>query len=155
MDASCEPTVDQSVVKVGQASTIAILVIAFIANLWPLVAAAALIGVLGALQPAISLWRALYRYVLKPAGIVKPNVIADHPEPYRFAQGVGAVLDVIATVLLLFGLPVAGWALVWIHIALAALNLFADFCVGCFTYYQLNRLGIPGFSQSPIEGGTT
>jgi len=152
MDDSQEPAVDQSVIKVSQASTIILLVIAFIADLWPPVAAAALIGILGALQPRLSLWRALYRYALKPAGIVKPNVIPDHPEPHRFAQGVGAVLDVVATILLLLGLPVAGWAVVWIHIALAALNLFAGFCVGCFTYYQLNRLGVPGFTRSPVVG---
>ena len=42
-------------------------------------------------------------------------------------------------------------ALAWLVIGLAALNLFVGFCAGCFVYYRLNRLGVPGFTQSPIE----
>jgi hypothetical protein len=36
-------------------------------------------------------------------------------------------------------------------IALAGLNLFLGFCLGCFTAYRLNRLGLPGFDRSPLE----
>ena len=43
---------------------------------------------------------------------------------------------------------VLGWALSWIVVALAALNLFAGICVGCLMYYWLNRLGVPGFKHA-------
>ncbi len=39
----------------------------------------------------------------------------------------------------------------WRPSMLAALNLFVGFCVGCFVYYQLNRLGVPGFLHSPLR----
>jgi hypothetical protein len=45
-----------------------------------------------------------------------------------------------------------GWSLVWLVIALAALNLFAGFCVGCAVYYWLARLNVPGFAQHPPAG---
>ena len=37
-------------------------------------------------------------------------------------------------------------------IALAALNLFAGFCVGCAVYYWLQKLGLPGFTRQPPAG---
>jgi hypothetical protein len=46
---------------------------------------------------------------------------------------------------------VLGWALSWIVVALAALNLFAGICVGCLMYYWLNRLGVPGFKYARIQ----
>jgi hypothetical protein len=39
----------------------------------------------------------------------------------------------------------------WVVVVLAALNLFLGFCAGCFVYYQLNRLGVPGFQYSPVK----
>ena len=57
----------------------------------------------------------------------------------------------LAVVALWAGLPALGWGLVWLVIALAALNLFLGFCVGCFVYYQLNKLGLPGFRVSPMR----
>ena len=50
------------------------------------------------------------------------------------------------------GLSLLGWALAWLVIGLAALNLFAGFCAGCAVYYWLNRLQVPGFNQSAPEG---
>jgi hypothetical protein len=83
---------------------------------------------------------------------VKPDVLADNPEPHRFAQGFGAVVLAAGAIALFAGLPLLGWSLVWLVIALAALNLFAGFCAGCAVYYWLNRLNVPGFVQSPPEG---
>jgi len=151
MDKLKAPTVDQSLIKVSQGSMILLLVIAFVLDIWPLVAIVAVVNMLGALRPRLSLWRLLYGRLLKPSGLVKPNVITDHPEPHRFAQGVGATLAALSAILLALGLQTAGWTVTWILILLAGLNLFAGFCVGCFTYYQLSRLGIRGFSHGPIE----
>ncbi len=87
----------------------------------------------------------LYRGVLVRFGWVKPKPIFDHPEPHRFAQTMGGIFLLAASLALLGGLGVLGWGLAWLVIFLAALNLFAGFCAGCFVYYQLNRIGVPGF----------
>jgi hypothetical protein len=39
---------------------------------------------------------------------------------------------------------------VWILIALANLNFWVNLCVGCMMYYQLNKLGVPGFTRRPV-----
>jgi hypothetical protein len=52
----------------------------------------------------------------------------------------------------LFGAGTLGWGLGWLVIALASLNLFAGFCVGCAVYYWLNRLHVPGFVKAPPAG---
>ena len=47
------------------------------------------------------------------------------------------------------GAATLGWGLVWMVTALAALNAFGGFCVGCFIYYWLGRLNMPGFRATP------
>jgi hypothetical protein len=37
-------------------------------------------------------------------------------------------------------------------VALAALNAFGGFCVGCAVYYWLARLNVPGFAKTPPAG---
>ena len=97
-----------------------------------------------------TLFKQFYVRVLKPAGILKPDVVVDNPEPHRFAQGFGGVVVALGVLALLLGASVVGWALAWVVIVLAALNLFLGFCAGCFVYYQLNRLNVPGFEYSPV-----
>lgn len=152
MDSDTLPKVDQSQIRVNQASMILVLLIGFIFDLWVLVAAIAVIHIVGVLAPQLLVWRWLYQGLLKPLGFVRPDVIADHPEPHRFAMAVGGGLAVLSTVLHLLGLSTAGWVVTWVLMLLAAVNLFLGFCLGCFTYYQLNRLGVPGFEHSPMEG---
>ena len=84
---------------------------------------------------------------------MKPHVISDNPEPHRFAQGFGGTVLALGLIALLLGQTFPGWALVWLVVGLAALNLFLGFCAGCFVYYQLSRLGVPGFRYSPIQRG--
>jgi hypothetical protein len=76
-------------------------------------------------------------------------VLEDHPEPHRFAQTFGSVVLLAGSGLLFLGLAGIGWGLTWLVIALAALNLFGGFCVGCAMYYWLNRMQVPGFYKSP------
>jgi hypothetical protein len=140
-----ERKVDQSALRVNQAFIIGLLLLAYLLNAAWLVGFVAVVMVVGTAVPALSLFKAIYQYGLRPAGLVKPQVISDNPEPHRFAQGFGGVVVALATLALLAGLPLVGWALAGLVIALAALNLFLGFCAGCFVYYQLNRLGVPGF----------
>ncbi|HVU12360.1 MAG TPA: DUF4395 domain-containing protein [Phototrophicaceae bacterium] len=142
--------VDHSGLKTGQALTIVLLLAGFVLNLWPLVALVAIAQALAAIDAPYAPYRLIYQHVVKPSGLVKPHVITDNPEPHRFAMGVGAVFNGVATVLLLIGAPVPGWILVWVVIALANLNFWLNLCVGCLMYYQLNRLHVPGFNYAPI-----
>lgn len=143
--------VDQSALKVNQAFIISLLVIAFVIDSVWLVAFVGVVMLVGTAVPSLALFKRIYRHLLKPAGIVRPNVITDNPEPHRFAQGFGGVVVALAVAALLAPLPALGWALAWLVVALAALNLFLGFCAGCFLYYQLNRLGVPGFTRSPVQ----
>jgi hypothetical protein len=143
--------VDRSALRVNQSFIIGLSILAFVLNS-PLIAAfVAAVMLIGTAWPKLALFQGIYRSMLKPAGLVKPDVIEDNPEPHRFAQGFGGTVLAAGVIALLLGLSLPGWALVWLVIALAALNLFLGFCAGCFVYYQLNRLGLPGFRYGPVR----
>ena len=143
--------VDHSALRVNQAMIISLLIAAFVLNAVWLAALVMLVMAYGTVrrQPG---FRVVYSGLLKPRGWVKPDVIADNPEPHVFAQGFGAVVVAGAVVALLAGQATLGWALAWLVVALAALNLFAGFCAGCAVYYWLNRLKLPGFAKAPPAG---
>ena len=142
--------VDHSGLKTGQAITIMLLLLAFVLNSVPLVALVAAAQFLAAIDSPYAPYRLIYQRIVKPSGLVKPHVIPDNPEPHRFAMGVGTVFNTLATILLLAGAATPAWVLVWIVIALANLNFWINLCVGCLMYYQLNKLGVPGFTQAPV-----
>ena len=145
--------VDHSALKVNQTFIIALLAIAFVFNAVWLVVLVAAVMLIGTAVPSLSLFKRIYQHVLRPAGVVKPNLIVDNPEPHRFAQGFGGVVLLAAIAALFAGASAVDWALVGLVIALAALNLFLGFCAGCFVYYQLNKLGVPGFAHKSIGQG--
>jgi phosphoglycerol transferase MdoB-like AlkP superfamily enzyme len=149
-DVSSDRRVDHSALRTNQAFIITLLITAFILDRWPLAAFVAAVMLIGTLIPAAGLFKAVYFILLRPAGIAQPVVRLDNPEPHLFAQGVGGAVLIVATIAFLAGAPVIGWALSWLVVALAALNLFAGVCVGCLMYYQLRRLGVPGFTRAPV-----
>jgi hypothetical protein len=143
--------VDYSALRTNQAMIISLSLIAFILN-WPwLAGVVALVMAYGTVRSQAG-FRIVYTGLLKPRGWVKPDVTNDNPEPHMFAQGFGAVVLAAGVILLFAGAAVAGWALVWLVIALAALNLFVGFCVGCAVYYWLGKLRLPGFVKAPPPG---
>jgi hypothetical protein len=145
-------TVDQNELRVNSTLVITVLITAFVINRWELVAFQAGALFLTTLHLSLGPYVALYRHVLRPAGIVKPDLRVDNPEPHRFAAMFGTVVASTATYLLATGRSVAGWGFVWLLMSLAAAG-FAGWCAGCFTYYMLNRLGLRGvFKYTPIEG---
>lgn len=143
--------VDRSALRTNQAFIIAFLILAYLLNSWLLVAFVGLVMLLGTAVPRLSLFKQIYRHLLLPSGLAKADVIPDNPEPHRFAQGFGGVVLALAVAALLLGQAFIGWALVSLVVILAGLNLFLGFCAGCFLYYQLNRLNVPGFEHSPIR----
>lgn len=151
MAATALRKVDHAALRTNQAVIIGLNLIAFVLDR-PLIIALVMLFMLGGTivkKPGFG-W--IYSRILKPLGIVKPHLLDDNPEPHRFAQGFGAVVLLISLASFWVGAVVVAWALVWLVVALASLNLFAGFCVGCAMYYWLNRLNVPGFNQAPPEG---
>ncbi|HAV76308.1 MAG TPA: DUF4395 domain-containing protein, partial [Anaerolineae bacterium] len=72
--------------------------------------------------------------------------------PHRFSQILGFVFMSGGSIALYVGSTGLGWTLVWIVVALASLNAFGGFCVGCALYYWLARLNVPGFGKKPPAG---
>ncbi len=149
--AESDRKVDHSALRTNQAFIISLLVLAFIADVKALVAFVSAVMLLGTAFPNLSLFKAVYLYILKPLKLVRPDVRVDNPEPHLFAQAVGGAFLLAATFSFVAKVTVLGWALSWIVVALAALNLFAGICVGCLMYYWLNRLGVPGFKYARIQ----
>jgi hypothetical protein len=143
--------VDHAALRVNQIVIITLNVLAFVLNLPALALAVGLVMLTGTLLKVPG-FGFVYRYGLRPAGLVKPDVIQDHAEPHRFAQGMGSVFMLAAAAALFGGLPALGWSLTWLVAALAALNAFAGFCAGCMMYYWLSRLKAPGFVKNPPGG---
>ncbi len=140
--------VDHSALKTNQAGIILLLVAGFVLESVWLVAFVAAVMAVGTAWSGAGLFKLLYTRFLKPLGLVKPDVREDSQSPHLFAQGMGAGVLAVALAAFLLGATVAGWVLVWLVVALAALNLFGGFCLGCFIYYHLGRRGVPGFQKS-------
>ncbi|HEY6040553.1 MAG TPA: DUF4395 domain-containing protein [Anaerolineae bacterium] len=143
--------VDHSALRVNQASIITLLIAAFILNVPWLVAVVAGVMLIGTVL-RVPGFKWLYAGLFKPLGWVKPDILEDNPEPHVFAQGLGGVVLLGALAGFVLGSEIVGWALTWLVVALAALNLFAGFCAGCFVYYWLVRLNVPGFIARPPAG---
>ncbi len=132
--------VDRTALRTNQAFIIALLALAFVAAQPWLVAFVCAVMALGTALPQAALFQRIYRDVLRPAGLLKPDVHEEDPAPHRFAQGMGAAVLLAASVALFAGAATLGWGLAFVVIALAAVNLFFGFCAGCFVYFQLARL---------------
>lgn len=141
--------IDQHGLKFGNGATIGLLLIAFVLNIPLLVAFVALAQLAAALNLPFAPYKLAYQFAVSQ-GWLKTNIVIDNPEPHRFAMLVGSIFNGTAALLLLTGSG-AGWIPVWIVIALANLNFWLDVCVGCMVYYQLNKLGVPYFTASPLK----
>ena len=61
--------------------------------------------------------------------------------PKRFAQGIGALCTALAAALELAGMPLGAEALLALVILFASLEAALAFCMGCWSYARLQRLG--------------
>lgn len=137
-------TVDHAAIKTGQILAVATLTGAFVLDRWEPVAVLAGIFLITAVLFEWGPFSLVYRLFLKPLGLVEPDLRADNAQPHRFGQAVGAVSAALAAAALYFNYTTLGWILVWVLIALTGIS-FMGWCIGCFIYYQLNRLGLGGF----------
>ena len=143
--------VDHAALKANQLFIISLNILAFILNLPILAEFVALVMGLGSAFKMPG-FLPIYKNILKPRGWMKPDVLDDNPEPHRFAQFLGFLFMTAGSLSLFLGATVLGWTLVWIVVALAALNAFGGFCVGCAVYYWLARFNLPGFAKEPPTG---
>jgi hypothetical protein len=143
--------VDHSALRVNQVCIIALLIVAYVLDAAWLVAIVTTVMLIGTAvrQPGFKM---VYSKFLQPRGLVKSDVILDNPQPHVFAQGMGGTVLLLALTAFVLGSGIIGWALSWLVVALAALNLFVGFCAGCFVYYILARIRVPGFGVQAIAG---
>ena len=153
--------VDHSALKVNQTGIVATVLVALAGSVvgWPgllLIPVLAVVLLVGTVNPELALFKQTYFKVLKPRGIVKPDPVADRPEPHNFAQGMGGVVCAVASLLIFFPLltgnfrpsaaglavEIAGLALALIVAALAFVNLAFGYCLGCQIYFRLGRAGL-------------
>src|SRR5690242_19240068 len=143
--------VDHAALKANQLFIISLNILAFIINQPWLAAFVALVMGLGSAFKVPG-FLPIYKNILKPSGLMKPDFLDDNPEPHRFAQFLGFIFMTAGSIALFTGAAVLGWSLVWLVVALAALNAFGGFCVGCAVYYWLARFNLPGFAKEPPAG---
>jgi hypothetical protein len=137
--------VDRNTLRTNQAGIVLFSVLGFILGVeigrW-VVLGTGLVLAAGTLHPSLALFKQFHQRVLKPSGLLGPDVHPEDPMPHQFAQAMGALFLLIAAVVLFTGATVVGWLLTWIVAALAFVNLAVQFCAGCFVYYQLDRVGL-------------
>ena len=136
--------VDHAEIKMGQVLTIFISVIALLTqNQLTLLILGGLFLLSGTIR-SISPISLLYKWIILPAGIMKSDYRLDNIQAHQFGQLVGVLTVVLAIGLLQSGYQFAGWSVVVLLIFLTVISFFG-WCIGCFMYYQLNRLGLGGF----------
>lgn len=125
--------VDVNVPRFNQACVAAITAIAFVTQVWPLVAVVAAILALTRFGgPRYGLFTQIYLRGVKPR--LHGEVQTESAAPPRFAQLLGVVFLTIATVLFLLGATVFGWVVTLMVTALATLAAATQICVGCIIY---------------------
>lgn len=147
--------VDHAEIKLGQIFTMVMSVAAFILSEPKWLVALGAIFLVTALFRPLSPFVLAYRHVVRPLGVMHSDYRLDNIQPHAFGQLIGAVTVAIAVALLYTGYYTAGWTIVWILVGLTLVS-YLGWCIGCFMYYQLNRLGFKGFFRhAPTDRSVT
>jgi hypothetical protein len=149
---STVPRIDRTLGKFSQACTVLLAALAFLLQSPVVVVVTAVIMALSAFVHELSPYRLLYKGVVVPLGLLKPRMVEDDPNPHRFANGIGTVFLTVSAIFLIFTpFKTVGWILDLIIFVLSGINLTIGFCLGCFMYYHLGRLGL--LPKVRYEGG--
>lgn len=90
--------------------------------------------------PRYSPFGRLSVHVLAPRVSSEPKLVAGAPK--RFAQTIGLVMSSVALGLFLGGLTGAGVVVLGVLVAAALAEAALGFCLGCWMYGQLQRVGV-------------
>ncbi|MDX2356314.1 DUF4395 domain-containing protein [Dietzia sp. PP-33] len=90
--------------------------------------------------PRYSPFGRLSVHVLAPRVSAEPRMVAGAPK--RFAQTIGLVMSSVALGLFLGGLTAAGITVLGVLVAAALAEAVLGFCLGCWMYGQLQRVGL-------------
>lgn len=91
--------------------------------------------------PKLSPLALLMTRAVRPRLSIKPRTVSGPPK--RFAQSVGAVFTIAASVLYFaFGLTGAAYGLTGVLVLFAGLESFVGFCMGCKVFALLMRIGV-------------
>ena len=146
--------VDRTALKFNQGSIITLVVTAFALQLPWLVALLALVLLVGTAVPSAGVFKLLYTLILRPLGILRPDVVEEDNAQHVFAQGLGGIFLTVAFIFLaVVNQPVVGWIVSFLVAALALVNLTVNFCLGCVLYLRLRRLSF--FTRAFFKRVTT
>ncbi|MEJ2615667.1 MAG: DUF4395 domain-containing protein [Ignavibacteriaceae bacterium] len=133
--------IDKTSLKFNQGSIVVLSGLAYLFNIYWLVAFVGVVLLLDTLIPGAGLFKLFYKHIVKPLNILNPNISNESRAPHQFAQGLGGSFLLLSFILLLyFNSAFFGWTLSFIVIALAFVNLTLDFCAGCFIYFQIQKI---------------
>jgi hypothetical protein len=133
--------IDKTSLKFNQGCIVVFTGSAFIFNIYWLVAFVGVILLMDTLFPGTGFFKLFYKHILKPIKFLNPDISTESKAPHQFAQGLGGSLLLLSFILLqYFGSAFWGWALSFVVISLAFVNLTLDFCAGCFIYFQIQRI---------------
>ncbi len=134
---------DRSALKFNQGAIVIFTALAFLLNNSWITAFVAAVMLIGTIYPKAGLFKLIYLRILKPLGLIKPDIVEEDNSPHQFAQGLGGVFLLFSFLFTnILGLLSLGWLLDIIVLALAFINLTVNFCLGCFIYFQLIKLGM-------------
>ncbi|WP_345971192.1 MULTISPECIES: DUF4395 domain-containing protein [Sulfurimonas] len=143
--------IDHAEIKMGQILTIGILSIALVLQDSRLLIVLSILFLLSGTVRSLSPFSLLYRWVVQPLGIMKSDYRLDNIQPHKFGQLIGALSLASVLAMLHFDYRLTAWGVVVVLITLTAVS-YAGWCIGCFLYFQLNRLGFGGFFRhSPTD----
>lgn len=136
--------VDHAEIKTGQILTLLASAIAFWLQDPRWLIALGMIFLVTAVARPFSPFVWTYRYLVAPLRLMRSDYRLDNIEAHSFGQLVGAATVVVILALLNTGFEAAAWVVVGVLFGLTLIS-YLGWCVGCFLYYQMNRLGLKGF----------
>jgi hypothetical protein len=123
-----------------------VLIVVLVTSSWPLLAAQAVVFVIGVVfglrsAPYGLIYQAFVRPRLGPPKELEPEA------PPRFAQGVGAAFALVGVLGYALGIPALGMTATAFALVAAFLNAAFGLCLGCEAYLLIRRL-TPGRATS-------
>lgn len=144
--------VDQNQIKFNMAVVSALIVLGFLIDHWLPVILAVFFQLTTAAGFSWAPLRLFYTKVVLPNKWMVESIVPDNRGPHRFGVFLGGFLNIVGLLILFLGFYTLGWVTIGLVLILSLMNLVLGFCGGCFLYYQLNKLGVPGFKDSKPSG---